>query len=652
MRKPFFFIFMSICFFSGFYTSISAQPVLKKIIGAEGRPGEIVNLTLEGENLLQVVRIEAVRFDDEELDALDYKIESDEIIRIQIRIPYGAQPGRHKILVLVADQKTQMWLEPNADSRDATIVQYEKPDVDILYDNNMVKKGDALNIDFVESPAGIFVSKTITLRNPRKLPLALNINDLPPELLLVGTLPEKIPPENEITFELQLSPEAPANFTQPFQFSINESPITLQINGTTIPIIPPEPQIPDGLEKLVIIFDSSNVWPQNGKSLVLRNNGADTLTLRQLQLPGGFISTNSLPVRIPPFDSVALRIQLDPSVLTTYVGTVRFSLSKTEGRPFNYQITGAPDQDLVPVLELFYEEGQIISEHAIDFGTTSVGKPIRKTFTISNTGLTRLLLSNPKVPEGFTLIDSFPEKIDAGEIATYTVELNADSAKRATGNIEFQTNISGQNLVSFPVVGIVDDIAAATPSGLPIAAVVVIFLVVGTAGSYFLIRGPVRNYRLRRSLSGKPTFQFKPKMDEGRQTIKQATPLKADFEVRLKPLLDYGKQKMKFKKMLILDEAVQTKKSESTKPDDLTRIEGIGPVISGILQKAGITTFRQLAEADVKKIQQMLHDAGITGIADPSTWPLQAELAASKEWKQLNKLQEELKGGRVVHEKV
>ena len=84
----------------------------------------------------------------------------------------------------------------------------------------------------------------------------------------------------------------------------------------------------------------------------------------------------------------------------------------------------------------------------------------------------------------------------------------------------------------------------------------------------------------------------------------------------------------------------------------VTEIEGIGPVIFGILQKSGITTFRQLADADVKKIQQMLHNAGITGIADPATWPMQAEFAAAGEWQQLDKLQEELKGGRVVREKV
>ena len=79
--------------------------------------------------------------------------------------------------------------------------------------------------------------------------------------------------------------------------------------------------------------------------------------------------------------------------------------------------------------------------------------------------------------------------------------------------------------------------------------------------------------------------------------------------------------------------------------DDLKRIEGIGPKISGLLQAAGIATFAKLASTDVVHLLQIVRDAGIT-IADPTTWPEQAALAAEGEWEQLEVLQEALKGGR------
>ncbi|RME70040.1 MAG: 4Fe-4S dicluster domain-containing protein [Chloroflexi bacterium] len=82
-------------------------------------------------------------------------------------------------------------------------------------------------------------------------------------------------------------------------------------------------------------------------------------------------------------------------------------------------------------------------------------------------------------------------------------------------------------------------------------------------------------------------------------------------------------------------------------PDDLTKIEGIGPKINALLQNAGITTFAQLAATDVEKIQQILTEAGSRyQLADPGTWPQQAKLAAEGKWEELQKLQDSLKGGR------
>jgi len=82
------------------------------------------------------------------------------------------------------------------------------------------------------------------------------------------------------------------------------------------------------------------------------------------------------------------------------------------------------------------------------------------------------------------------------------------------------------------------------------------------------------------------------------------------------------------------------------KPDDLTVIEGIGPKISRILQDAGITTFSQLAEADVDHLRSILAAAGLRYLADPTTWPEQARLAAAGDQAGLQALQASLKGGR------
>jgi predicted flap endonuclease-1-like 5' DNA nuclease len=83
-------------------------------------------------------------------------------------------------------------------------------------------------------------------------------------------------------------------------------------------------------------------------------------------------------------------------------------------------------------------------------------------------------------------------------------------------------------------------------------------------------------------------------------------------------------------------------------PDDLKRIEGIGPRIAGVLQEAGIMTFGQLSSTGTERIREILQaaDPRLLRLADPTTWPQQAALAAEGNWAALEELQDELKGGR------
>jgi predicted flap endonuclease-1-like 5' DNA nuclease len=83
-------------------------------------------------------------------------------------------------------------------------------------------------------------------------------------------------------------------------------------------------------------------------------------------------------------------------------------------------------------------------------------------------------------------------------------------------------------------------------------------------------------------------------------------------------------------------------------PDDLKIIEGIGPKISSILAASGITTFAQLAATDVSRLREIIAQAGLTALADPTSWPQQAALAAAGKLDELEALQGRLKGGRRV----
>ena len=85
----------------------------------------------------------------------------------------------------------------------------------------------------------------------------------------------------------------------------------------------------------------------------------------------------------------------------------------------------------------------------------------------------------------------------------------------------------------------------------------------------------------------------------------------------------------------------------SDRKDDLTKVEGIGPKIKGLLYDAGIYTFRQLSESSVGTIAAILQKAGKRyQMHNPATWPEQAGMAADGRWEDLKKWQDELDGGR------
>jgi len=90
-----------------------------------------------------------------------------------------------------------------------------------------------------------------------------------------------------------------------------------------------------------------------------------------------------------------------------------------------------------------------------------------------------------------------------------------------------------------------------------------------------------------------------------------------------------------------------TKPTTGGNTDDLTKIEGIGPKISGLLHGGGIKTFVTLSKTAVSKIQELLNAAGPRyQMHKPGSWPKQAGLAADGKWDVLKRLQDELNGGK------
>lgn len=93
------------------------------------------------------------------------------------------------------------------------------------------------------------------------------------------------------------------------------------------------------------------------------------------------------------------------------------------------------------------------------------------------------------------------------------------------------------------------------------------------------------------------------------------------------------------------DTKSNNKVKPSKKHDDLTKIEGIGPVIKKVLMINNISTFKDLSNASENKLTKILEDNNLQQHS-PTTWPKQAELAQYNMWSELKEFQDSLKGGK------
>jgi predicted flap endonuclease-1-like 5' DNA nuclease len=85
---------------------------------------------------------------------------------------------------------------------------------------------------------------------------------------------------------------------------------------------------------------------------------------------------------------------------------------------------------------------------------------------------------------------------------------------------------------------------------------------------------------------------------------------------------------------------------EDVEPDNLRRIEGIGPKMSAALIGAGIKTYRQLAETDVDTLRAAIEAAGLRFAPSIVTWSRQAQHLADGDEEGFADLTRRLVAGR------
>jgi hypothetical protein len=97
-----------------------------------------------------------------------------------------------------------------------------------------------------------------------------------------------------------------------------------------------------------------------------------------------------------------------------------------------------------------------------DFGSTLVGSPLVKTFTIKNNGTADLSLGAlSALPTGFTLVGAFPTaNIPAAGSTTFQVQLDGGTLGNYSGSVSFVNNDGDENPFNFNITGTVTSTAS------------------------------------------------------------------------------------------------------------------------------------------------------------------------------------------------
>ncbi len=559
-------------------------------------------------------------------------------------------------------------------SVNAVVASAPTPPIALSDGEVIFRPGEANMIEFETSDTDSPTTKELMIKNTSKTRLTLSDFQLPDGFRLVDNFPDLIEPADSSAISIEFVPDSATTYSGLFQFRSNlsgENEIVFPLLGRVTAPTLPQIELSDGAisyqpsQPSAIEISASAAGEPVSKTLSITNSDTATLDLSDLQLPVGFRLISSFPKNIAPGDTATFTIQLATDSVATYSGLMQFYSNLNEVNPFVFPIIGRVKAIPKPGIEVSdgiasFKPGEDL---VIDFGSTVVGSPLDKTLTVTNKGANPINLNNLLLPVGFGLVTPYPQLVNPGTSENITVQFKADSAKTFAGIMRIPNSGDEDAPFLFQLSALATEPSpTANPWWWILPIVALVGLVALTVGKPLLLKGIayLKSIAVKGTTTSPGTvFHFKPQRDFGRQHVKASQPIRSSFELRLKPVLDYGQQMIRVAGSLIQEDkatvqvtpesSVHAGKPKSVPHDDLTRIEGIGPKISVLMLSAGIRTFGQLAATDVKQLEEILNKAEIW-MADPATWPEQARLAAAGKWQALNEWQEKLKGGRIQAE--
>ncbi|MCC5643848.1 choice-of-anchor D domain-containing protein [Nostoc sp. CHAB 5824] len=339
------------------------------------------------------------------------------------------------------------------------------PEIQVLDGTVDIADNSTTAINFGEVIAGSTVTKTFTIKNTGIAALNLSNLKLPDGFSLVGTLPATLAAKTSANITVALNTTTAGTYAGNFSLSnndSNESPFDFAISGK---VNAPEIQVLNGTVNIAdgsttaIDFGDAAFGSTVTKTFTIKNTGKAVLNLSNLELPDGFSLVGTLPATLAINNWTNIKVALNTKTPGNYGGSFSLANNDTDESPFDFAIKGTVKPAPTPEIQVLNGTVDIAdgSTTAINFGNVAFGSTVTKTFTIKNTGTATLNLSNLKLPDGFSLVGSFPYTVAAKASKSITVALNTNTPTPGTyaGSFSLTNNDSDESPFNFAISGTV-----------------------------------------------------------------------------------------------------------------------------------------------------------------------------------------------------
>ena len=206
-----------------------------------------------------------------------------------------------------------------------------------------------------------------------------------------------------------------------------------------------------------VAFGSTPLGTPISQTFTVKNTGTANLTLTTpITVPSGFTLVSSFGANtLAPGASTTFVVKLNATAGGTFSGKVSFSDNDSTAATFGFTITGTVTT--APKIQVLSGTATIANAATVAFGSTPLGTPISKTFTVKNTGTANLTLTGPiAIPAGFSVTTTFGStNLAPGASTTFVVRLDAKTAGNYSGAVSFGDNDATASKYSFAVSGTV-----------------------------------------------------------------------------------------------------------------------------------------------------------------------------------------------------